>query len=220
MRKTHVADGTLQTLYPKPWTPGVALLLKQATPGSVEYAVYRNATIKGSELALETGGKLLGKYLKSVFASPAEVDLLQGGTTPYRQTWPAHARRGQTLFFLSGQQKSYSSRLQRNSGGRGTQVETFVEDARALANAWTRQMEQNKLFLGLVIKKAVCVCFVLSFRMPRYGLGTAYQEERIQEAFLLLSSAHHRSSPSPQPESRPPQNGTPRKRHSHSHCCP
>ena len=186
----------------------------------MEYAVYRNATIKGSELALETGGKLLGKYLKSVFASPAEVDLLQGGTTPYRQTWPAHARRGQTLFFLSGQQKSYSSRLRRNSGGRGTQVETFVEDARALANAWTRQMEQNEVFLEPVIKKAACVCFVLSFRMPRYGLGTAYQEERIQEAFLLLSSAHHRSSPSPQPESRPPQNGTPRKRHSHSHCCP
>ena len=61
MRKTHVADGTLQTLYPKPWTPGVALLLRQATPGSVEYDVYRNAIIKGSELALETGGKLLGK---------------------------------------------------------------------------------------------------------------------------------------------------------------
>ena len=146
--------------------------------------------------------------------------LLQGCTTPYRQTWPVHARRGQTLFFLSGQQKSYSSRLRRNSGGRGTQVETFVEDARALANAWTRQMEQNELFLEPAIKKAVCVCFVLSFRMPRYGLGTAYQEERIQEAFLLLSSAHHRSSPSPQPESRPPQNGTPRKRHSHSQCCP
>ena len=61
MRKTHVADGTLQTLYPKPWRPGVALLLRQATPGSVEYDVYRNAIIKGSELALETGGKLLGK---------------------------------------------------------------------------------------------------------------------------------------------------------------
>lgn len=61
MRKRHVADGTLQTLYPKPWVPGVALLLKQATPDSVEYAVYRNAIIKGSELALETGGKLLGK---------------------------------------------------------------------------------------------------------------------------------------------------------------
>jgi hypothetical protein len=61
LRKTHVADGTLQTLYPKPWTPGVALLLRQATPGSVEYDVYRNAIIKGSELALETGGKLLGK---------------------------------------------------------------------------------------------------------------------------------------------------------------
>ena len=60
LRKTHVADGTLQTLYPKPWRPGVALL-KQATPDSVEYDVYRNAVIKGSELVLETGGKLLGK---------------------------------------------------------------------------------------------------------------------------------------------------------------
>ena len=38
-------------------------LLKRATPGSVEYEVYRNATIKGFELVLETGGKLLGKYL-------------------------------------------------------------------------------------------------------------------------------------------------------------
>ena len=60
MRNTHVADGTLQTLYPKPWRPGVALL-KQATPDSVEYDVYRNAVIKGFELVLETGGKLLGK---------------------------------------------------------------------------------------------------------------------------------------------------------------
>ena len=220
MRKTHVADGTLQTLYPKPWRPGVALL-KQATPDSVEYDGYRNAVIKGSELVLETGGKLLGKSSNSFSLLPLRWT---GSTsrmyTPYRQTWPAHARRGQTLFFLSGQQKSYSSRLRRNSGGRGTQIETFVEDARALANAWTRQMEQNEVFLEPAIKKAVCVCFVLSFRMPRYGLGTAYQEERIQEAFLLLSSAHHRISPSPQPESRPPQNGTPRKRHSHSHCCP
>ena len=75
MRKTHVADGTLQTLYPKPWRPGVDLL-KQATPDSVEYDVYRNAVIKGFELVLETGGKLLGKYLKQFFSSPAEVDRL------------------------------------------------------------------------------------------------------------------------------------------------
>ena len=135
MRKTHVADGTLQTLYPKPWRPGVALL-KQATPDSVEYDGYRNAVIKGSELVLETGGKLLGKSSNSFSLLPLRWT---GSTsrmyTPYRQTWPAHARRGQTLFFLSGQQKSYSSRLRRNSGGRGTQIETFVEDARALANA-------------------------------------------------------------------------------------
>lgn len=187
----------------------------------MEYDVYRNAVIKGSELVLETGGKLLGKSSNRFSLLPPRWT---GSTSRMYYAIPPNMacsrRRGQTLFFLSGQQKSYSSRLRRNSGGRGTQVETFVEDARALANAWTRQMEQNELFLEPAIKKAVCVCFVLSFRMPRYGLGTAYQEERIQEAFLLLSSAHHRSSPSPQPESRPPQNGTPRKRHSHSHCCP
>ena len=69
MRKTHVADGTLQTLYPKPWRPGVALL-KQATSDSVEYDVYRNAVIKGSELVLETGGKLLGKSSNSFSLLP------------------------------------------------------------------------------------------------------------------------------------------------------
>ena len=69
MRKTHVADGTLQTLYPKPWRPGVALL-KQATPDSVEYDVYRNAVINGSELVIETGGKLLGKSSNSFSLLP------------------------------------------------------------------------------------------------------------------------------------------------------
>ena len=60
MRKTHVADGTLQTLYPKPWTPGVALLRKQATPGSVEYAVYRNATIRDPSLPLKREANFWG----------------------------------------------------------------------------------------------------------------------------------------------------------------
>jgi hypothetical protein len=69
LRKTHVADGTLQTLNPKPWRPGVALL-KQATPDSVEYDVYRNAVIKGFELVLETGGKLLGKSSNSFSLLP------------------------------------------------------------------------------------------------------------------------------------------------------
>ena len=45
-------------------------LLKQAEAGSVEYEVYRNATIKGFELVLETGGKLLGKYLKQFSYPP------------------------------------------------------------------------------------------------------------------------------------------------------
>ena len=129
-----------------------------------------NAVIKGFELVLETGGKLLGKSSNRFSLLPLRwTALLQGCTTPYRQTWPVHARRGQTLFFLSGQQKSYSSRLRRNSGGRGTQVETFVEDARALANAWTRQMEQNEVFLEPVIKRPYASA--LYFRSECRGMG-------------------------------------------------
>ena len=63
-------------------------LLKQAEAGSVEYEVYRNATIKGFELVLETGGKLLenisnsfsyppqkwtGSILKMYYATPPSM---------------------------------------------------------------------------------------------------------------------------------------------------
>lgn len=51
-------------------------LLQQSIPGSIDYEVYRNATIKGFELVLETGGKLLAKQLKEIFTSPTEVDRL------------------------------------------------------------------------------------------------------------------------------------------------
>ena len=135
MRKTHVADGTLQTLYPKPWRPGVALL-KQATPDSVEYDVYRNAVIKGSELVLETGGKLLGKYLKQFFASPAEVDRL------YFKDILRHAAKP-GLLTPDEVKRRFSYRDNRNLTAHDygealaeetlKQVETFVADARALA---------------------------------------------------------------------------------------
>jgi len=49
-------------------------LLNKAEPNSLEYEIYRNATVKGFELTLETSGKLLRKKLKSYFTLPREVD--------------------------------------------------------------------------------------------------------------------------------------------------
>lgn len=51
-------------------------MLRHAPKGSVEYEVYRNATVKGFELVLETGGKLLRRCLKEFFPVPSEVDNL------------------------------------------------------------------------------------------------------------------------------------------------
>ncbi len=51
-------------------------MLKQADVDSIEYEVYRNATVKGFELCLEMSGKLLKKALKPYFANPSQVDTL------------------------------------------------------------------------------------------------------------------------------------------------
>lgn len=51
-------------------------MLKKADPDSIEYEVYRNATVKGFELCLETAGKLVKKALKPYFANPKQVDTL------------------------------------------------------------------------------------------------------------------------------------------------
>ena len=51
-------------------------LLQQQKPDTVEYEIFRNATIKGYELALETSGKLLKKALKPYFANSKDVDQL------------------------------------------------------------------------------------------------------------------------------------------------
>ncbi|QXE89586.1 nucleotidyltransferase substrate binding protein [Geomonas subterranea] len=51
-------------------------LLTASDPDSIEYEIYRNAVVKGFELTLETGGKLLRKALKAYTGSPREVDSL------------------------------------------------------------------------------------------------------------------------------------------------
>ncbi len=51
-------------------------MLKQREMGSIEYEIFRNATVKGFELTLEISGKLLRKAIKPYFASSQLVDKL------------------------------------------------------------------------------------------------------------------------------------------------
>lgn len=51
-------------------------LLNRSHPDSIDYEIFRNAVVKGFELTLETGGKLLRKALKAFTGSPREVDQL------------------------------------------------------------------------------------------------------------------------------------------------
>ena len=111
-------------------------LLKRAKPGSVEYEVYRNATIKGFELVLETGGKLIGKYLRQFFASPGEVDRLY-----FKDVLRHAAKHG--LLPPDEVRRWFSDRDNRNLTAHDygealaeealKQVEGFIADARALA---------------------------------------------------------------------------------------
>jgi len=48
--------------------------LEQAPKESIDYEIYRNAVVKGFELALETAGKLLRKAVKTYTGNPRSVD--------------------------------------------------------------------------------------------------------------------------------------------------
>ena len=48
--------------------------LNEQKPDTLDYEIFRNATVKGYELTLETAGTLLKKALKPYFANPRDVD--------------------------------------------------------------------------------------------------------------------------------------------------
>jgi hypothetical protein len=48
--------------------------LQQTQAGSIQYEIFRNATVKGYELTLETAGKLLRKAVKLYVENPRTVD--------------------------------------------------------------------------------------------------------------------------------------------------
>ncbi len=67
---TEHLDRCIQTL------EGAVEKLNSSVEDSIEYDIFRNASIKGFELTLETSGKLLKKALKPYFATPRAVDQL------------------------------------------------------------------------------------------------------------------------------------------------
>jgi nucleotidyltransferase substrate binding protein (TIGR01987 family) len=50
--------------------------LRRAQEGSIDYEIFRNATVKGFELSLETAARLLRKAIKSFVGDPRAVDQL------------------------------------------------------------------------------------------------------------------------------------------------
>ncbi len=67
---TEHLDRCIQTL------EGAVEKLNSSVEDSIEYDIFRNASIKGFELTLKTSGKLLKKALKPYFATPRAVDQL------------------------------------------------------------------------------------------------------------------------------------------------
>jgi hypothetical protein len=107
--------------------------LQSAPAGGIEYEVFRNATVKGFELTLETAGKLLRKALKAYMANPRSVDELV-----YKDVLRGAAKHG--LLAPAALERWFAYRDNRNSTahdyGEGFAEETlallpgFIEDAR------------------------------------------------------------------------------------------
>lgn len=110
--------------------------LRKSEAGSIEYEVYRNAAVKGFELALETAGKLLRKALKAYFATPKAADALT-----FRDVFRHAAKHG--VITLDETERWLRYRDNRNDTahdyGEGFAGETlalmpgFLADAKALA---------------------------------------------------------------------------------------
>ena len=110
-------------------------LLTQQKPDTLEYEIFRNATIKGYELTLETAGTLLKKALKPYFANSKEVDQLV-----FKDVFRHGAKHG--FLTIDATKRWFMYRDNRNSTahdyGVGFAEETlkllpaFVEDAQTL----------------------------------------------------------------------------------------
>ncbi len=107
--------------------------LRGVQAGSIDYEIFRNATVKGFELTLETAGKLLRKAVKSYVGNPRSVDELT-----FKDVFRHAAKHG--LLDSAAVERWFSYRDNRNSTahdyGEGFAEETlallpgFITDAR------------------------------------------------------------------------------------------
>ncbi len=110
-------------------------LLRGAAPDSIHYEVYRNAVVKGFELALETSGKLLRKALRAYGVSSQAADRLT-----YKDVFRHGAKHG--LVAPEAVERWFAYRDNRNNTAHDygeafaretlTLIPAFLDDARAL----------------------------------------------------------------------------------------
>ncbi len=109
--------------------------LEQAPKDSIAYEIFRNAVVKGFELALETAGKLLRKAVKTYTGNPRTVDEMT-----FKDVFRHAAKHG--LLDSAAVERWFAYRDNRNSTahdyGVGFAEETlgllpgFLQDARQL----------------------------------------------------------------------------------------
>lgn len=112
------------------------VLLQQSAPDSVEYELYRSASVKEFEIIIELAGKLLKKALRPYYSSPRQADALV-----YKDIFRAAAQH--SLVSLPEAERWLTYRDSRNNTahdyGAGfaeaavTFLPQFVADAAALA---------------------------------------------------------------------------------------
>ncbi len=115
--------------------------LQECSASTIEYEVFRNATVKGFELSLEIAGKLLRKALKPYFASPKAVHALN-----FKDLFRYGARHG--ILEVQEAERWLAYRDNRNDTahdyGAGFAEETllllprFIDDARGLIRKISR----------------------------------------------------------------------------------
>ncbi len=130
LRTEHLAR-CIQTL------ESTLVQLRKAPAGSIDYEIFRNAAVKGFELALETAGKLLRKAIKSYTGNPRAVDELT-----YKDVLRHAAKHG--LMDAAAVERWFTYRDNRNSAahdyGEGFAEETLplmldvLADARRIEN--------------------------------------------------------------------------------------
>jgi hypothetical protein len=112
--------------------------LNAAEPNSIDYEVFRNATVKGFELTLETAGKLLRKVLKAYTGNPRAIDELT-----YKDVFRSAAKHG--LLDTKAVERWFAYRDNRNDTAHDYGIAfvkttlkllpAFLDDAKALRQA-------------------------------------------------------------------------------------